>query len=101
MGWEDRKGRGRYYTRSRRVGGRVVREYVGSGRVAELSADLDILKRNERLVDAAGQKQRVAEDAALDAECERLSRLADLLGRAVLLSSGYHNHRGEWRKRRG
>jgi hypothetical protein len=30
MGWD----RGRYYTRSRKVNGRVVREYVGTGPVA-------------------------------------------------------------------
>jgi len=31
MGWDQ----GRYYTRSRKVNGRVVREYIGTGRVAE------------------------------------------------------------------
>ena len=33
MGWEH----GRYYTRSQKVNGRIVREYVGTGRVAELA----------------------------------------------------------------
>jgi hypothetical protein len=34
MGWD----KGRYFTRSRKVNGRVVREYVGTGEVAELIA---------------------------------------------------------------
>ena len=33
MGWE----RGRYYTRSKKVNGRVVREYVGTGQLAALA----------------------------------------------------------------
>ena len=44
MGWD----KGRYYTRSKKANGRVVREYVGAGRVAELVAQMDALERERR-----------------------------------------------------
>ena len=101
MAWETRRGRGRYYTRSRRVNGRVVREYVGSGEVAEVIAQLDALDREER---------RQMEEA-FRAECERLdaadraagefSALVDTLAQGALVAAGYRQHnRGEWRRRR-
>lgn len=38
---------------------------------------------------------------ALEGELRVLSEAADLAARAVLLATGYHQHkRGEWRKRR-
>ena len=57
MGWD----RGRYYTRSRKVNGRVVREYVGAGRVAELVAQLDALEKQQREAQRAADLARRAE----------------------------------------
>jgi hypothetical protein len=98
MGWD----KGRYYTRSKRVDGRVVREYLGTGRVAELAAQLDALERGKRQLAAQAQRGEKAERAALAAECKTLTETADLVACAALLAAGYHQHkRGEWRKRRG
>ena len=44
MAWE----RGRYYTRSRKVNGKVLREYIGRGIAGQLAARLDALVREER-----------------------------------------------------
>jgi hypothetical protein len=97
MGWD----RGRYYTRSRKVNGRVVREYVGTGRAAELAAQLDALERERRQGEAEALRRQKAELAALDADIKALAETADLLASAALLAAGYHLHkRGEWRKRR-
>jgi surface antigen len=101
MAWETRNGGGRYYTRSKRVHGRVVREYIGTGPAAEMIAALDAESQRER------DERRTARKAS-QAELERSAALVDrswkgVLGitRAVLVVNGYYrHHRGEWRKRR-
>lgn len=102
MGWEKRKGSsGTYYTRSRRVGDRVVREYIGCGPVAEAVAALDALDRLEREeANEQLREQQVAAEA-VDQALKELARLSDQLVEAELLKAGYHKHKGEWRKRRG
>jgi len=57
MGWESRKRGGRYYTRSRRVGDRVVRQYVGAGDIGEIAALQDELKLLQRQEEAAYWKK--------------------------------------------
>ncbi len=101
MAWETRTRGTRYYTRSRRVGGRVVREYVGAGPLGELTACEDAQRRHDR------DAQRAALDAeqrrldALDAPLRSLDSLADALATGALLCAGYHRHdRGDWRRHR-
>jgi hypothetical protein len=100
MGWDAKNGK-RYYSRSRRVNGRVVREYVGGGAAGEQAAAEDARRREQCRLEAvarrAGQQQWQEADAALQSFCD----LTDLLVRAALLSAGYHQYnRGEWRRRR-
>jgi hypothetical protein len=96
MGWE----RG-YYYRVRKVNGRVVREYVGAGRVAVLLAQLDALDREKLAIARAEQKAARARLDALATPFTELNEIADLLARAALLAAGYRQHkRGEWRKKR-
>lgn len=98
MSWD--KG-GRYYTRSRRVNGRVVREYIGGGTVGQLAAQLDALERQQRDAARAAERASREEVAALDAPLTELNELVDLLARAALVAAGYvQHHRGEWRKTR-
>jgi hypothetical protein len=98
MGWDKD---GRYYTRSRREGGRVVREYVGGGAVGELASQLDAIERARREADRAAQRAEREEVETLDAPLAELNDLADLLVRAALLAAGFHQHnRGNWRMSR-
>ena len=100
MGWETRQRGGRYYTRSRRAGGRVVREDIGIGPTAELAALLDERVREEREAAAAAWRAERARLEALDEPVTELCALTDALAAAVLLLSGCHQHKREWRRRR-
>ena len=100
MAWEVRGSR-RYYTRSRKVAGRVVREYIGTGPVAEIAAAADGLRRADRRAAAEALRGEQARWQAAVAPLLELSRAADLLARAALLAAGYHRHsRSSWRKKR-
>lgn len=98
MAWESRNGLGRYYTRSRRVNGRVVREYVGSGDYALFAAALDERERTERVQEAADWR---AERGAMNDERDNVRALGVAVEAALaaeLADLGYHKERGEWRR---
>ena len=97
MGWE----RGKYYTRSGKVNGRVVREYVGCGEIGRMAAEADAIRREMRSVQREAEKQLMAELREIDETIAKLSRRADLAARAAMSCAGYHQHdRGQWRKKR-
>jgi len=101
MGWESRTRGGRYYTRSYRVNGRVKREYIGKGPFAELLAAQDENERAEQEYEKQKQKEREASMNEVDELVEEFCEATDTLTNAALILSGYHQHKGEWRKRRG
>ena len=100
MGWETRGARRYYYRKTRGPDGCVRSEYVGSDPVALLWAQHDEAERAERERQRRAMRREFRPlDEHLDAllEAERALRT---LTRAVLLASGFHAHRGQWRKRR-
>ena len=102
MGWETRKkGPRRYYTRSRREGGRVIRQYIGGGMLGRLAAQLDEIERRQREEETAywrEERERFEQNATFVGELEEA---AGVLVRAHLLASGFHQHKGQWRRQRG
>jgi hypothetical protein len=102
MGWETRRGKGRYYTRSHRIGGQVHREYIGSGELARLTAELDRLTRVEREYDQEAWRQEKDLVLAREKVLVELDVSCTALVTLQLNAAGYHRHNfGEWRKRRG
>ena len=99
--WERRERGGLYYTRSRKVAGRVVREYVGGGILGELAAQMDAERRRRRQEEETARREERERLDALVAPLEELCEAAEIIAHAALVASGYHRHnRGEWRKRR-
>ena len=101
MPWETRGGRGRYYTRTRKVGGHRRREYVGCGPQAHAAAQADALRRAEREAQAAALREERARLREADAAVLQLFELVGLVASAALAAEGYHRHGGEWRGRHG
>jgi hypothetical protein len=97
MSWE----RGRYYTRSRRVNGRIRREYVGHGPLAEAVAESDRIERLQRTEQRRAHQSQVAEIMALNNRLDQLERALKEILEEQLEAHGYRLHkRGEWRRRR-
>jgi hypothetical protein len=99
MAWDKRRCGRRYYCRSVWVDGRSVKQYVGAGAAGRAAADRDQLDRLDR---RAKRDAWAAWDAKVDEATPPLDRFcetADLIVRAALIVSGYHYHRGEWRRR--
>jgi crotonobetainyl-CoA:carnitine CoA-transferase CaiB-like acyl-CoA transferase len=103
VAWERRKRGGRYYTRSRRSpkDGRVLREYVGSGPLAEIAAEEDHTKRELAEAERKREKTELERLEALAAPVNELSEAAEILAHAHLIAAGYHRHKGEYRRARG
>ena len=100
MGWE-RRGKCNNYTRSRKVNGKVVREYYGVGLIGELASTLDKLHRAERIERENKFKEELAQVQQTDEAIEAFCFSVKTLFRAVLYANGYHQHdRGQWRRRR-
>ncbi len=99
MAWEKRRGN-HYYYRKRRVGARVVSEYVGGGHWAETLATCDHLDRAQVTLARTMERMARAEVEALDRPLADVEAVVRTVTRAVLVANGYRTHNGQWRKQR-
>jgi hypothetical protein len=94
--------KGRYYTRSHRVNGRIVRTYLGSGEIAQAMAESDRIARDRRNAERAALQAELAEMTNISKILDELDATCKHLVEVYFESQGYHrHHRGAWRKRRG
>ena len=98
---KQRGAKGGYYYRSKRIAGRPVKLYVGRGPDAELAARLDARERQDRRAERAAFLAEQVRLAVVDLALQEARALVDLLVQTTLVLGGFHNHHGQWRRRRG
>jgi hypothetical protein len=98
MAWEHRKGN-LYYYRKRRAGGHVISEYIGAGYLGALVEEIDKIERAETGHARAAWHAKKENAKAIDRQAGEFEKYTKAMTRAVLLLSGYHPHKRQWRKR--
>jgi hypothetical protein len=96
MGWNL----GRYYTRSKKIDGRIYRQYVGGCETGRLAAQHDQAQREKRMQCRESTKRLMSDLQAIDETVTMLCCRAEIAARAAMCVAGYYqHHRGEWRQR--
>jgi len=100
VGWETRERGTSYYTRSKWVDGRVVRQYVGGGvlgKIAALEDEHERRRREEQSLYWEEEREQLQQSAGFLLELEEA---CEVLTRAYLIAAGCHKYRGAWRRLR-
>jgi hypothetical protein len=99
MAWETRR-RSRYFYRSKRVGTHVRKVYLGGGQIAQQAAEKDAAAKAKQ----AAQKVELAELQVKLSSVDQLAAEVEtgvgLLLEGSLLAMGFHEHKGQWWRRR-
>jgi hypothetical protein len=98
MAWEVRNGR-RYLYRGVRRAGRVVKENLGRGPVAELADRVLTEARQARQAEAEALRAEQETSAPLDRMMDELDAACGRLVAAVLFSAGFWRPNYTWRHR--
>lgn len=99
MGWEQR-GTNCYYYRKEREGSRVKSTYVGRGEMANTIADFEKHSVGLQKLLRAKKTMEAEELENAEAVLDRAVELVQLFTEATLLTSGFHTHRRQWRRKR-
>lgn len=88
-----------YWYRSKRIGDRVTRQYIGRGARCEGMVQMEALQRKEKAEQRRAQREERDRMEALDSKVKTFCAQVTGIKRLVLQSYGYRQHaRGQWRK---
>lgn len=99
MAWEQRRGNS-YYYRKKREGGRVRSEYIGSGIAAQMYAENVVGARRQQATERANAKLTRHSEAVIDRQLADVEVALFNIIKAALHNAGFHQHKGQWRKKR-
>jgi hypothetical protein len=97
----ERRNGNLYYYRSVRDGEKVRKVYWGSGELARIAHEREIMNRAARQHERRESAKELERLKALAAPVLELSEAAEILVRAHLIDAGYHRRKGEYRRARG
>ena len=97
----ERRNGNLYYYRSVRDGEKVRKVYWGSGELARIAHEREIMNRAARQHERRESAKELERLEALAAPLLELSEAAEILVRAQLIDAGYHRRKGEYRRARG
>lgn len=96
----ESRGKKSYYYRKRRVGKRVISEYVGDGLMGQYAQILDEHERHHAELQRQALKALERREAAIDRQIDDIGAQLNSWVTAAFLVAGYHQHKRVWRKRR-
>ena len=99
MAWEKR-GNQQYYYRKHKIDGHVVSDYIGFGSLAESQSQNDQANQQARQAEREARRHEFNQILEQDREIDLTCALIYSLTRTILLATGYHIHKGQWRKKR-
>ena len=93
MAWEAR-GKKKYYYRKKRIGNRVYSIYIGNETSGKIPATEDENKRTSE----GKANDWLYEYLEGEKDLDKMADHVELVVNSIFLISGYHCHKGQWRK---
>jgi hypothetical protein len=97
----EKRGGNLYYYRSIRRGDKVRRVYVGSGELATIAHERDLMDQAVEEGRRQEERRELENLESLAAPILEVGEATEALVQAHLIVRGCHRHKGEWRLRRG